>query len=75
MVDLYEWINTVTPAEFPPVPFPLAAWLTMNDVELFITVLRRDISENNYRVKTGAVNSDLRMLYDAVTLLPSQSAG
>ena len=65
MVDLYKWIKGATPADFPPVPFKLADWLTVLDTQTVLDGLRQDIALNTYRVKTGAVNSDLRMLYNA----------
>lgn len=64
MVDLYEWIKGVTPADFPQVPFKLADWLTVLDTQTVLDCLRQDIALNTYRVRTGAVNSDLRMLYE-----------
>lgn len=64
MEDLFNWINIVTPEEFPPVPFKIAPWLTILNVETVLNGLRQDIALNTYRVKTGAVNEDLRRLHE-----------
>lgn len=62
-VNLYEWIQTVKPDDFPPAPFKFTPWLTILDWDKFLAGLRRS-GRDSSRARTGALQEDLRRLYD-----------
>ena len=61
-VNLYEWIQTVEPGDFPPAPYPFKPWALIVDWEVFIMGLRQE-GTRGPRARTGALHEDLRRLY------------
>ncbi len=61
--NLYEWIQTVKPEDFPPAPYQLYPGITVVNWDKFIKGIQLDGPENA-RALTGALQCDLRELYD-----------
>lgn len=61
--NLYEWIHTVGPGDFPPAPLLLRPGVTVEDWEKFICYLQADCKGRQIRARWGALQQDLRELY------------
>lgn len=61
-VNLYEWIKTVEPGDFPPVPFKIRPGTAVLDWKKHIENLQPK-GPGDYRSRTGALQAGLRRLY------------
>jgi hypothetical protein len=61
-VNLYEWIHTVGPGDFPPAPYELTPWYVVRDWGKYIDWLRGEGPQGT-EAKTGAIQEKLRRLY------------
>jgi hypothetical protein len=62
-VNLYDWIQTVSPDDFPPAPHKLSPGITILNWKKQIKYLRKETS-NSARAMTGALQERLRTLHE-----------
>ena len=61
-VDLFAWIQTVGPEDFPPAPFGFKQGLIIFNWDIYLKDLRCSHPKGP-RARTGALQEDLRRLY------------
>lgn len=66
-VNLWDWVQAVTPEQLPPAPFELHPKCQVVNSDLWLAKLKEDaLHKRGPRAKTGAVHADMRRLYELV---------
>jgi hypothetical protein len=78
-VNLYDWIQTVTLEDLPPVPFEFGGpWCVVVNAERFLKWMQSQGPDSVRARNYGALQNDLRTLkemLDGATAVPSPSKG
>jgi hypothetical protein len=60
--NLYEWVGTVEPGDFPPAPYQLTPWMKINTWEKHLKAIAKE-GPDSPRAMNGALQEHLRRLY------------
>ena len=63
--NLREWIQTVTPEDFPPAPFELSPGITIVDSARWLSWLKADAKSQYHKDHKTAVEDHLTWAYKA----------
>jgi hypothetical protein len=68
-LDLYEWIQTVSPEDLPPAPIALGPQITVTNTAAWLRSLQQDAKLRGKapRARYGALQDDLRRAYELRT--------
>jgi hypothetical protein len=67
VINLFDWVEQLTPEQLPTVPWLLHPGVGVIDNYKFLFTLQSDAKRDGWRKRFGATHADLRRLHEVVT--------